>query len=647
MSRRLRTAALTAFAVLLATVGTAVPASAATFSGVVITTVTIGPALTVGGTGQVAFDASTLSPAAASMSVTVTQQPLTGGAILPYLGSVVTSGVPTLSPTITLSPIDASAVDSYLMITATFTGSSGELYVATGQLTVTAATLSASGSAVPVSGTARVGGTLTADAGTSWWSPAADTVSYTWWDAELGTQIGTGASYALTAADLDRVVYVEAVATRAGYASSTVASSFVGRVGAGELTLVSAPQIASSVSVGEAVTATAPEVTPAADSIDYQWYLQDGTAIDGATSATYTPGSAQLGESLYVVATAHRASYQDYVSASNLSGAVALAQQTLTAAPTVSSSASVGVALTATAPTFAVAPDSIGYQWYLDDGTPIDGATSATYVPTSAEIGSQLYVVATAERAGAQTYQVASNLTGAVALRSFTSAPTPTITGTALLGTVLTVDVHADEWAPAAQSFTYQWFRASESDTVGQAIDGATSASYAPTAADAGSWFFVEVTAHAASTTSYVIGSAPSRTVQLPWLAAADGSDQVETVVGGQLKVQLHALTPGVEYQLELHSDPVSLGSVTAGADGSALVDVTLPGSVTAGTHTLVVLRDGVSVLEIQVVVTADSATTTTLASTGGTLGPGTAAAGALLVLGAWLVALRRRSRLA
>jgi hypothetical protein len=648
---RLR-AALTALAVLLATVGIAAPAQAAGFTGSAVIT-SAGSVPHGSATARMEVDFSGLSPDVTRLDFdgnVVDQQPVAGGAITRR----VTGGITwSIDPATQTGYVEISLSDSdggiYLFPQLGLAGPGGETYVVPGQIRVDAGTLTAAGPTIPASGTARVGQTLTVDAGTSFWTPAATGMSVAWHDVNGGALLGTGSTYTLTPADQGRVLDAEATATRAGYNPSTVASTWFGAVGPGLLTVDQSPTI-GGLRVGVPTTATAATFTPTPDSVTYQWHLGDGTPIAGATSATFTPGPEHVGATPYLVATAHRAGYEDLAAQSNVPGAVARAEVTVDQAPTLPTTARIGTPLTVTTPTFTPAPDTITYQWYRTPGTAIPGATGTTYTPTVADAGSQLYVVLSATGAATEPFQVQSTMTGAVALRTFTSTPTPTVSGLGLLGTLLGVDVHADDWAPAATSFTYQWYRSSGSTTLGTAVPGATAATYAPTAADGGSWFYVEVTAHAAGYSSYVIGSAPTRTVVLPWGTPTDGTSQVETTQGGRLRVTLHGLVPGVAHEVELHSDPVALGTVVPAADGTAVLDVALPAGVPAGAHNLVVLRDGVEVLRVPVTVAAAvaaaaPAASPALAVTGSDAAVQTGAAGLLMLLGAVLVTVTRRRR--
>ncbi|WP_424980834.1 discoidin domain-containing protein [Microbacterium sp. S308A+] len=73
----------------------------------------------------------------------------------------------------------------------------------------------------------------------------------------------------------------------------------------------------------------------------------------------------------------------------------------------------------------------------------------------------------------------------------------------------------------------------------------------------------------------------------LPELHVADGLR-----AGGGIEVSGTGFTAGVEYRIELRSRPVELGKITAGADGSFLLEGRLPADA-VGEHTVVATQDG------------------------------------------------------
>lgn len=636
MLRRLMHAALPLAVAALVVAGTA-PAAAA-FDG--SASVSAPPTATVGTDVSITIDHSGLIPAPTSFTVLWRSQPVGGGTITDL--ATTDPATPDADGSTDVTFTGTTTVGTYLLATVTL-ANGANTYVTGSQTVIQAGTFSTAPSALTVSGTARVGQTLSVTTTASAWTPTPGDITYAWHDVADSAVIGTGSSYALTSADLGRTLYVQAAATKPGYATSEVASSFIGAVGAGSFTLVSAPSITGGLRVGETLTATAPSLTPTPSSITYQWrHTSGGAAVVGATSLSLTPTADLVGESLYLEATATLDGYQSYVTASNTSGAVAQPALAPVTALAVPSGATFGVPVTLTVPTFTPAAESVTYQWYRTPNVAIDGATGTSYTPTTDDLGGQLYVVATATATGAQGYESASNLTGAVALASFTTAPVPAISGVGLVGAAYTVDAQAGSWAPTPTSITYRWFRATPDQPVGTLLVGVTGTTYTPTESEIGSYYYVEATAHRTGYADYVIGSRPSQSVGQRWVQTDTADGVVTTSVRGRLQVTLHGLTPLTTYQLEIHSTPVSLGSFTTDATGSAVIDVPLPDEVVAGNHTLVVLQNGTQVLSTPVTVTGPAGATR-LASTGAEPGAVLALATALMALGALALQVARR----
>ena len=157
--------------------------------------------------------------------------------------------------------------------------------------------------------------------------------------------------------------------------------------------------------------------------------------------------------------------------------------------PTISGPAQVGGTLNANAGKWTPAGTS-AYQW-LRGGTPIAGATSAAYTLTPADAGQAISVEVTESDAGwADDSATSAPVTVTAAAEAPAGEPAPvvgmpTISGTVRVGATVTAE--PGEWTPAATP-SYQWLRD------GQAIAGATSASYVVAAADAGHQLSVQVT---------------------------------------------------------------------------------------------------------------------------------------------------------
>jgi len=120
--------------------------------------------------------------------------------------------------------------------------------------------------------------------------------------------------------------------------------------------------------------------------------------------------------------------------------------------PNIVGTAAEGEVLTATAGTWKLNPSLLGYQWNAN-GQPITGATTSTLTVPVLAAGAKVTVSVTASRKGFATTTKTS--AAKTYLKAFTSAPTPTISGTIAAGSVLTADPGA--WSPAA-TLSYAWF---------------------------------------------------------------------------------------------------------------------------------------------------------------------------------------------
>lgn len=157
---------------------------------------------------------------------------------------------------------------------------------------------------------------------------------------------------------------------------------------------------------------------------------------------------------------------------------------TATPMPTVSGAAKVGFWLTADSGTWAPAIVTLKHEWQRN-GVAISGATARTYKPTSTDASKNMKVRVTGSKSG---YSSVSRTSKAklVALMNLTTTPTPTISGTAKVGYVLTAVPGTR--APAGTTLKYQWLRD------GAAITGAIAKTYNLVNSDASKKIAVKVT---------------------------------------------------------------------------------------------------------------------------------------------------------
>jgi Ig domain of plant-specific actin-binding protein len=168
--------------------------------------------------------------------------------------------------------------------------------------------------------------------------------------------------------------------------------------------------------------------------------------------------------------------------------------------------AQAGAAMRATAGAFSPAPSSIAYAWLRCDGAGANcvsnGGTTADYTPGLGDIGKTLRVDATPRNGSTPGATVRSEPTQVVlalnlgpGLQQPVAAFTPSIAGTATVGG--TLSAANGGWAVTLASIAYKWQRCDAIGTGCAVIAGATSQTYAPTAADRGRRLSLMVTASA------------------------------------------------------------------------------------------------------------------------------------------------------
>jgi hypothetical protein len=237
------------------------------------------------------------------------------------------------------------------------------------------------------------------------------------------------------------------------------------------------PAIDGTVAVGIAVTADPGTWSPAEVALSYQW-LSSGTPIPAATSASYTPTAADVGQKLQVRVTGE---LRGFTTTSVTSPASVVAAGQMHPAPiTVSGTPVVGG--TITVDTLPWTPQAtLSYAWLLD-GSPIDGATTTSYRPVAGDAGHVLQVRVTGSAAGYRTTSVVSR-PQTVARGTGSTVVAPTLASVAGVGTVVAAKFGA---ATPESDLSYRWL------LDGAVIAGANADNYTPVPADAGKWLQVQ-----------------------------------------------------------------------------------------------------------------------------------------------------------
>lgn len=185
--------------------------------------------------------------------------------------------------------------------------------------------------------------------------------------------------------------------------------------------------------------------------------------------------------------------------------------------PTISGVTREGQILTASDGTWSSSPTSFTYQWQrcANDSTAcgdINGATGKTYTLASGDVGHTVRVVVTAVNADGKASANSAPTDVVASKNGPTNTVKPTVSGSASVGSTLTVA--NGTWTPAPSSYTRQWQRCTSDGTGCLDIAGATGGTYGVRSADVGHRLRALVTAHttsgqatAASNTSGIVTS--------------------------------------------------------------------------------------------------------------------------------------------
>ena len=288
------------------------------------------------------------------------------------------------------------------------------------------------------------------------------------------------------------------------------------------------PKVSGKAVVGQTLTASAGTWGPGSVSLSYQWY-RGAKAVDGATKATYALTVADAGSTLSVEVTGIKRLYTTTVRTSAATATVPLLNLSTTPTPKLTGKAAVGQTLSASAGTWAPAPVTLAYQWYRG-ATKINGATKATYTVTDDDAGFALKVAVSGTKTGYNAVTRTSAASSTVP--KLLTGDTPTITGTAKVGSTLTAK--PGTWTPASVTLSYQWYAGTKP------IKGATKATTLVHATEAGQRITVRVTGRASGYTTVTKASAATAAVakgtlspKTPKLKGTRKSGHTLTVDGG------------------------------------------------------------------------------------------------------------------
>ena len=231
-----------------------------------------------------------------------------------------------------------------------------------------------------------------------------------------------------------------------------------------------------------------------------------------------------------------------------------------TTAPGISGTAQQGDTLSVSSNgTWNNGPTGYTYAWQDCTGqgsgcSAIGGATSSTYNLQASDVGKYVSVTVTASNSGGSTPVTSASL-GPVLLPAPADTHAPTISGTGEQGDTLKISSNG-AWSNGPTQYSYMWENCNSAGDNCAAITGATSSSYALSAADIGSTIVCVVTARGPG------GSTPAST------------KKTAVVIASPIPV---ASQPATTNLLVTPNSPVAnqtvtlIATVTAGASSTAL----------------------------------------------------------------------------
>jgi hypothetical protein len=440
-----------------------------------------------------------------------------------------------------------------------------------------------------ISGTARAGQILSSTTGT-FSGTAPLTYGRTWQrcddtGANCTAIVGaSAATYTLAAADVGKTIRVTVLATNVeGSASATSApTAIVAPLAPPTNNAGGLPAVSGTARDGQLLTATDGAWSGTAPiTFTRLWQRCDAAGaacspIAGASAATRTLTSADVGATMRIEVTGHNADGQG-VATSLQTAVVAAAPPLNTVAPAITGTARSGQTLTSASPGTWTGTTPLTYarQWTRCDAgggacTPIAGAVGTTYVLTDADIGATIRVAVTATNVASMA-TVSSAATAAVGPRVPPQGVVdPAISGTTVDGLVLTAADGSWSGTPTITT-TRQWQRCSALGL--NCADIATTATTLTlTSADVGSTFRTRVTAtnpdgstQAYSAVTTAVTPAPPSVTAAPAVAGTAKEGQLLTATTGTWKG-----TPSIAYDYAWQRCSAGVCATIAGATASS-----------------------------------------------------------------------------
>lgn len=311
--------------------------------------------------------------------------------------------------------------------------------------------------------------------------------------------------YQLDRPDIGATVRVANIATNAT-GSTRAYSTTRGPVQSGAPRTTTQPTVSGTASEGSRLTVTPASWTGGVTSHGYQWQRCEASGsrcsdLPDATNSYYDVTAVDVSHTVRVIETAGNVFGSTRVDSDRtpvITGSTPAQPPTNTAPPTVSGLAAEARTLTAIRGSWSGDSLAYWYQWQACDSSgsscsDIDGATTETYVLTSAEVGHTVRVVVTADNA-LGSVGTPSAATGAVTPPvAPANIEPPKVSGGSASGDLLAATT--GNWDDSASSYSYQWRTCDAAGNSCTDVPGAVHVGYWIGADDIGSTIRVRVTA--------------------------------------------------------------------------------------------------------------------------------------------------------
>lgn len=297
-----------------------------------------------------------------------------------------------------------------------------------------------------ISGTARVGETITCNPGT-WTGSPTPTYTYRWMTND-GTVIGNTLTLSPTLQNTWVTCEVRATNSNGSdtdYAGSWVATALTAPTNS------TPPTVTGTMAAGELLQCS-PGTWTGSPSYSYAW-TRDGETLFVSTS-TYLVSVLDQGSVIGCRVTARNATGYATVESSSRAVPLPLTAPAVLTPPQVTGTPQAGQTLTCTQGTWTQSPTQYTYSW-MTSGS--ETPTGPTYTATAEDVGSTVSCMVRAANASWATTAESNSVLIAAGANPPVATGAPDVSGTRSPGQLLTCSNASLSWSNSPTSFTYAW----------------------------------------------------------------------------------------------------------------------------------------------------------------------------------------------